>query len=196
MEQLVGVHHHHHSLSPRAPRTPTRPQPHPLLHHLPPSNRLRDLHSQIRIHPAVPAASRVLRATPPFFLILLAAVYLLASVTIFSAPTPLLRLRSASPRPLLLPMPAPPPPPPAPELFDLDGGSVRVRLTNVGAAVTSLLVPDKNGAASLWYPPSVCLCCRAAVSFLVHDALLVLLPGVLADVVLGFDSLDPYLVSS
>uniref|UniRef100_A0A804PA51 Uncharacterized protein n=1 Tax=Zea mays TaxID=4577 RepID=A0A804PA51_MAIZE len=166
MEQLVGVHHHHHSLSPRAPRTPTRPQPqpqpHPLLHHLP-SNRFRDLHSQIHnhIHPAVPAASRVLRATPPFFLILLAAVYLLASVTIFSAPTPLLRLRLASPRPLILPKPAPPPPPPAPELFDLDGGSVRVRLTNVGAAVTSFLVPDKN--------------------------------GVLADVVLGFDSLDPYL---
>ncbi|AQK64448.1 Galactose mutarotase-like superfamily protein, partial [Zea mays] len=165
-EQLVGVHHHHHSLSPRAPRTPTRPQPqpqpHPLLHHLP-SNRFRDLHSQIHnhIHPAVPAASRVLRATPPFFLILLAAVYLLASVTIFSAPTPLLRLRLASPRPLILPKPAPPPPPPAPELFDLDGGSVRVRLTNVGAAVTSFLVPDKN--------------------------------GVLADVVLGFDSLDPYL---
>ncbi|XP_008669719.2 uncharacterized protein [Zea mays] len=162
MEQLVGVHHHHHSLSPRAPRTPTRPQPHPhpLLHHLP-SNRFRDLHSQIHnhIHPAVPAASRVLRATPPFFLTLLASVYLLASVTIFSTPTPLLRLRLASPRPLILPKPAPPPP--APELFDLDVGSVRVCLTNVGAAVTSFLVPDKN--------------------------------GVLADVVLGFDSLDPYL---
>ncbi|PWZ41489.1 hypothetical protein Zm00014a_033690 [Zea mays] len=163
MEQLVGVHHHHHSLSPRAPRTPTRPQPHPLLHHLP-SNRFWDLHSQIHnhIHPAVPTASRVLRATPPFFLILLASVYLLTSVTIFSAPTPLLHLQLASPRPLILPKPAPPPP--VPELFDLDGGSVRVRLTNVGAAVTSFLVPDKN--------------------------------GVLADVVLGFDSLDPYLVSS
>src|SRR5688572_21908585 len=36
MEQLVGVHHHHDSLSPWAPRTLTRPQPqpHPLLHHL------------------------------------------------------------------------------------------------------------------------------------------------------------------
>jgi hypothetical protein len=90
----------------------------------------------------------------------------------------------------------PAPPPPAPELFDLDGGSVRVRLTNVGAAVTSLLVPNKNGTASLWYPPSVCLCYRAALSLLVHDILLVLLAGVLADVVLGFDSLDPYLVSS
>ncbi|WVZ59692.1 hypothetical protein U9M48_009802 [Paspalum notatum var. saurae] len=158
MEQLVGVHHHRHSLSPRAPRTPTRaqPQPQPLLHHLP-SNRFRDLHSQIHAHPA---AGRVLRATPPFFLVLLAAVYLLASVTIFSAPTPLLRLRSVSPRPLLLPMPAPPP---RPELFELDDGRVRVRLTNVGAAITSLLVPDKN--------------------------------GVLADVVLGFDSLDPYLLA-
>ncbi|ONM19014.1 Aldose 1-epimerase [Zea mays] len=197
MEQLVGVHHHHHSLSPRAPRTPTRPQPHPhpLLHHLP-SNRFRDLHSQIHnhIHPAVPAASRVLRATPPFFLTLLASVYLLASVTIFSTPTPLLRLRLASPRPLILPKPAPPPP--APELFDLDVGSVRVCLTNVGAAVTSFLVPDKNGAGSLWYLPSVCLCSTMALTLLFHDARLVFLPGVLADVVLGFDSLDPYLVSS
>lgn len=158
MEQLVGVHHHRHSLSPRAPRTPTRahPQPQPLLHHLP-SNRFREHHSQIHIHPA---ASRILRATPPFFLILLAAVYLLASFTIFSAPTPLLRLRSASPRLLLLPMRAPAPPP-APELFELADGKIRVCLTNIGAAVTSLLVPDKN--------------------------------GFLADVVLGFDSLDPYL---
>jgi aldose 1-epimerase len=197
MEKLVGVHHHHHSLSHRAPRTPTRPQPqpHPLLHHLP-SNRFRDLHSQIHnhIHPTVPAASRVLRATPPFFLILLSSVYLLASVTIFSAPTPLLRLRLASPRPLILSKLAPPRP--APELFDLDGGSVRVHLTNVGAAVTSFLVPDKNGAGSLWYLPSVCLCSTMALTLPFHDARLVFLPGVLADVVLGFNSLDPYLVSS
>jgi aldose 1-epimerase len=137
----------------------------------------------------------VLRATPPFFLTLLASVYLLASVTIFSTPTPLLRLRLASPRPLILPKPAPPPPP-APELFDLDVGSVRVCLTNVGAAVTSFLVPDKNGAGSLWYLPSVCLCSTMALTLLFHDARLVFLPGVLADVVLGFDSLDPYLVSS
>ncbi|KAL6658040.1 hypothetical protein ACP70R_004287 [Stipagrostis hirtigluma subsp. patula] len=154
MEQLVGAHHHHHhhqsqhSLSPRTPRTPTRP--HPLLQHpLSLSNRFRD--HQIH-HPP-----RILRFTPPFFLLLLVAVYLLASVTIFSAPTPSLRLRSSSPKPLLLPMPAPP----APRFFDLDSGRIRVRLTNVGAAVTSLLVPDKN--------------------------------GVLGDVVLGFDSLDPYL---
>jgi hypothetical protein len=39
-----------------------------------------------------------------------------------------------------------PAPPPAPELFELRGGGIRVRLTNVGAAVTSLLVPDKKGA--------------------------------------------------
>nr|CAB3494131.1 unnamed protein product [Digitaria exilis] len=144
MEQLVGAHHHlhhhhhHHSLSPRTPRTPTRAQPQPLLHHLP-SNRFRDLQSQI--HPT--AGSRILRATPPFFLILLAAVYLLASVTIFSAPTPLLRLRGTSPRPLLLSMPARPP---APELFELHGGSLRVRLTNVGAAITSLL-----GFSLMWF---------------------------------------------
>jgi len=141
MEQLVGVHHHHHHHHSLSPRTPTRAQPQPLLHHLP-SNRFRDPHSQIHA-----AAGRILRATPPFFLVLLAAVYLLASVTIFSAPTPLLRLRGTSPRPLLLSMPAPPP---APEFFELHGGGLRVRLTNVGAAVTSLLAPDKNGA---FFPP-------------------------------------------
>jgi aldose 1-epimerase len=189
MEQLVGVHHHHHhhhSLSPRTPRTPTRAQAQPLLHHLP-SNRSRDPQSQI--HAAV---GRILRATPPFFLVLLAAVYLLASVTIFSAPTPLLRLRGTSPRPLLLSMPAPPP---APEFFELHGGRLRVRLTNVGAAVTSLLAPDKNGA--FFYPPrSFCLLVPFVVlNLLANSVLLVILPGVLADVVLGFDSLDPYLVS-
>ncbi|KAL5647787.1 hypothetical protein ACJX0J_042142, partial [Zea mays] len=47
----------------------------------------------------------VLRATPPFFVIHLATIYLLASVT-FSAPMPLLRLRLASPRPVLLLKPA------------------------------------------------------------------------------------------
>ncbi|XP_062211691.1 uncharacterized protein LOC133912794 [Phragmites australis] len=160
MEQLVGVHHHHHhhsyhqhSLSPRTPRTPTRP--HPLLS----SNRFRDH----QIHPS----PRILRVTPPFFLLLLAAVYLLASVTILSSPTPLLRSYRKGPKALLVQMPAPPASnassssPPAPELFELDNGRLRLRLTNVGAAVTSLLAPDKN--------------------------------GVLADVVLGFDSLDPYL---
>ncbi|KAK3150105.1 hypothetical protein QOZ80_3AG0228250 [Eleusine coracana subsp. coracana] len=160
MEQLVGAqhlhHHHHHSLSPRTPRTPTRPQPHPLLQHLP-SNRFRDH----QIHHAAPPRS--LRVTPPFFLLLLAAVYLLASFTILSSPTPLLvRLRS-SPKALLVPMPTPPASSRAssPEFFELDNKRIRVRLTNVGAAVTSLLVPDKN--------------------------------GIFADVVLGFDSLDPYL---
>ncbi|KAL5679215.1 hypothetical protein ACJX0J_005600, partial [Zea mays] len=56
----------------------------------------------------------------------------LAFVT-FSAPTPLLCLRLASPRSVLLLKPAPP----APKFFDLDGGGVWVRLTNVGAVVTS-----------------------------------------------------------
>lgn len=143
MEQLVGAqHHHHHSLSPRTPRTPTRPQPHPLFQHLP-SNRFRD--HQIH-HAALP---RALRVTPPFFLLLLAAVYLLASFTILSSPAPLLvRLRACSPKTLLIPMPAPPASlrAPTPEFFELDNGRIRVRLTNVGAAVTSLLVPDKNGA--------------------------------------------------
>ncbi|KAL6893478.1 hypothetical protein ACP4OV_007576 [Aristida adscensionis] len=160
MEQLVGAHHshshghgQHHSLS---PRTPTRP--HPLLQHLP-SHRLRD--HQIHHPPAAAAAAapRLLRFTPPFFLLLLASVYLLASLTILSAPTPSLRRLRPSPRPLLLPMPATSS---APGFFELDNGRIRARVTNVGAAVTSLLVPDKN--------------------------------GVLADVVLGFDSLDPYLV--
>ncbi|PKU78150.1 aldose 1-epimerase [Dendrobium catenatum] len=47
-----------------------------------------------------------------------------------------------------------------PELFELSNGRIKVRLTNVGAAITSLLVPDSEGNV--------------------------------ADVVLGFDSLDAY----
>jgi hypothetical protein len=191
MEQLVGAQHHHHSISPRTPRTPTRP--HPLLQHLP-SNRFQDR----QIHRAPP---RALRVTPPFFLLLLAAVYLLASFTIFSSPAPLLRVRSSSPRALLVPMPASPASIRAssPGFFELDNGRVRVRLTNVGAAVTSLLIPDKNGAGfvsravipslySSWW-------CSLSVNLLVDDALFAF-SGVLSDLVLGFDSLDPYLVSS
>ncbi|KAI3935480.1 hypothetical protein MKW98_027620 [Papaver atlanticum] len=48
-----------------------------------------------------------------------------------------------------------------PELFELNNGTMRVKISNHGCTITSLLVPDKNGN--------------------------------LADVVLGFDSLEPYL---
>lgn len=149
MEQLLGAQQPHSSLS---PRTPTRPH----LQHIA-SNRFRDHH-----HSQPHAGLKILRITPPFFLLLLAAVYLLASFTILSAPAPLLR-PSKKPNKLILPMAAPVSPSlrPSPELFELDNGRIRARISNVGATVTSLLVPDKN--------------------------------GVLADVVLGFDSLDPYL---
>ncbi|XP_051208999.1 uncharacterized protein [Lolium perenne] len=146
MEQLLGAQQQrqqHH----QPPRTPTRPH----LQHIP-SNRFRDHH-----HPQPHAGLRILRITitPPFFLLLLAAVYLLASFTILSAPAASLRPAS-NPNRLIVPMP-----PPSPGLFDLDNGRILARISNVGATVTSLLVPDKK--------------------------------GVLADVVLGFDSLDPYL---
>uniref|UniRef100_A0A7C9D9S6 Aldose 1-epimerase n=1 Tax=Opuntia streptacantha TaxID=393608 RepID=A0A7C9D9S6_OPUST len=48
------------------------------------------------------------------------------------------------------------------EIFELNNGTMQVKITNYGCIITSLSVPDKDGA--------------------------------LADVVLGFDSLDPYLV--
>ncbi|MCL7028920.1 hypothetical protein MKW94_023812 [Papaver nudicaule] len=48
-----------------------------------------------------------------------------------------------------------------PELFELNNGTMRVKISNYGCTITSLSVPDKNGN--------------------------------LADVVLGFDSLEPYL---
>lgn len=50
---------------------------------------------------------------------------------------------------------------PKPELFELNNGTMQVKISNYGATITSLSVPDKNGN--------------------------------LADVVLGFDSLEPYL---
>uniref|UniRef100_A0A0D9VVR6 Aldose 1-epimerase n=1 Tax=Leersia perrieri TaxID=77586 RepID=A0A0D9VVR6_9ORYZ len=174
MEQLVGVHHHHSSSSSSlSPRTPTHAHTHLLRI---PSNRLRPaaaadhLHhpSPHHTHPSPHAASKALRVTPPFFLVLLAAVYLLASFTIFSSPAASLRPSSSKNRAkLLLPMAdsssssSSVPPSTGLELFELDGGRIRAWISNVGATVTSLLVPDKN--------------------------------GVLGDVVLGFDSLDPYL---
>uniref|UniRef100_A0A5B7BLG2 Aldose 1-epimerase n=1 Tax=Davidia involucrata TaxID=16924 RepID=A0A5B7BLG2_DAVIN len=50
---------------------------------------------------------------------------------------------------------------PKAELFELTNGTIRVKITNYGATITSLFVPDKHGN--------------------------------LADVVLGFDSMEPYL---
>ncbi|GLT35154.1 hypothetical protein SLA2020_096320 [Shorea laevis] len=48
-----------------------------------------------------------------------------------------------------------------PEIFELNNGTMQVKITNYGCTITSLSVPDKNGQ--------------------------------LADVVLGFDSVEPYL---
>ncbi|KAL7139513.1 hypothetical protein ABFS83_09G057300 [Erythranthe nasuta] len=48
-----------------------------------------------------------------------------------------------------------------PKLFELNNGTIQIKLSNFGCTITSLLVPDKHGK--------------------------------LADVVLGFDTLDPYL---
>ncbi|EEF31898.1 galactose mutarotase [Ricinus communis] len=48
-----------------------------------------------------------------------------------------------------------------PQLFELNNGTMLVKITNLGCTITSLTLPDKNGN--------------------------------LADVVLGFDSLEPYL---
>lgn len=48
-----------------------------------------------------------------------------------------------------------------PEIFELSNGTITAKISNVGATITSLLVPDAQGN--------------------------------LADVVLGFDSLDPYI---
>ncbi|KAJ7975243.1 Aldose 1-epimerase [Quillaja saponaria] len=48
-----------------------------------------------------------------------------------------------------------------PELFELDNGTMKVIITNLGCTITSLFVPGKDGK--------------------------------LADVVLGFDSVEPYL---
>ncbi|GAB4850512.1 hypothetical protein Ancab_029822 [Ancistrocladus abbreviatus] len=48
-----------------------------------------------------------------------------------------------------------------PEIFELNNGTMRVKITNYGCTITSLYVPDKDGK--------------------------------LADVVLGFDTVDPYL---
>ncbi|KAL3574973.1 hypothetical protein D5086_023074 [Populus alba] len=48
-----------------------------------------------------------------------------------------------------------------PQIFELNNGTMQVKITNLGCTITSLSLPDKNGN--------------------------------LADVVLGFDSVEPYL---
>ncbi|CAN6465981.1 unnamed protein product [Victoria cruziana] len=53
---------------------------------------------------------------------------------------------------------------PAPEIFELSNGTLQMKVSNLGATITSLLVPDSKGA--------------------------------MADVVLGFDSLEPYINGS
>ncbi|XP_021660662.2 uncharacterized protein LOC110650144 isoform X2 [Hevea brasiliensis] len=51
-----------------------------------------------------------------------------------------------------------------PQIFELNNGTMLVKITNFGCIITSMPVPDKNGN--------------------------------LADVVLGFDSVEPYLVGT
>ncbi|RWW15587.1 hypothetical protein BHE74_00010971 [Ensete ventricosum] len=70
----------------------------------------------------------------------------------------------------------------AAELYELSNGTITVKMTNFGATITSLLVPDANGDEFLTLFPS-------RSSSLPHK-------GNLADVVLGFDTVEPYQIGS
>lgn len=83
-----------------------------------------------------------------------------------------------------------------PELFELNNGTMRVLITNLGCTITSLSVPGKDGI----YIYALHLCLFTKVfhflglwkCYWCFDSLDI--EGKLADVVLGFDSVEPYLV--
>lgn len=83
-----------------------------------------------------------------------------------------------------------------PEVFELSNGTITVNLTNVGAAITSLLVPDAQGYSAKTFS-SFFFFLSFFMGYLIWNCLSSYwVSGNLADVVLGFDSLDTYIVSS
>lgn len=86
-----------------------------------------------------------------------------------------------------------------PEIFELNNGSMHVKISNYGATITSLFVPDKNGSFSI-----VSIFIRFICFPFLHIRINHLMvefdflnnwKGKSADVVLGFDSVDPYAVN-
>lgn len=83
-----------------------------------------------------------------------------------------------------------------PEIFELNNGSMQVKISNYGATITSLSVPDKNGSFSSSFLCRSPLCFTFLQIPITWSSLFVFssIQGKLADVVLGFDSVDPYVV--
>lgn len=81
-----------------------------------------------------------------------------------------------------------------PEIFELNNGTMQVKISNYGATITSLSVPDKNGLfSSSMISPFYFTYLQILIKFSDYRVCF-LIEGKLADVVLGFDSVDPYVV--
>lgn len=85
-----------------------------------------------------------------------------------------------------------------PELFELNNGSIRIKITNYGANVTHLFVPDKRGLSTFFFFNPFFL----FISIYIHTNLYFIsadfdvdYEGNVADIVLGFDSIESYVVS-
>lgn len=83
---------------------------------------------------------------------------------------------------------------PKPELFELNNGSIRIKITNYGAIVTHLFVPDRHGLPFFFFFfKSFFLYIQIYILFTL--ILMLDFKGNVADIVLGFDSIESYMVS-
>lgn len=83
------------------------------------------------------------------------------------------------------------------KIFELNNGTMQVKVSNYGCTITSLFVPDKDGefTKSIAYQRSNRFCISTVNACSLIFFLCLRCEGKLADVVLGFDTLEPYQVS-
>lgn len=81
-----------------------------------------------------------------------------------------------------------------PELFELNNGTMQVLISNLGCTITSLSVPGKDGNRHFVFAFFRSVFLGVFFRKIADSWTLCNFEGKLADVVLGFDSLDPYLV--
>lgn len=78
-----------------------------------------------------------------------------------------------------------------PEVFELNNGSMHVKISNFGATILSLSVPDKQGIYLFIY----FLCILPLLLLIFCWLMIFFFEGNFADVVLGFDSIEPHVVN-
>jgi len=83
-------------------------------------------------------------------------------------------------------------------IFELEKGGLSLKVTNWGASIVSLVLPDKNGMTNFFLLKLIFLkCCFIYAMFLnLVGFLFNLCLGKLGDIVLGYDSIKEYTVSN